>query len=378
MTLHQFSFPTQIYFGPGARNSVANYLKDHQVKRPLVVTDRDVFRLPFFEEFVSTLRKAQLESQVYSEVVGNPVKSQVTKGIDSYRAHKADGIVAIGGGAPLDVAKAIALMIHHPGDLFDYEDGRGRPMDQKIPLWIGLPTTSGTGSEVGRSTVISDDQSHVKKVIFSPKLLAQAVFADPELTLALPPKVTAATGMDALTHCVESYLAKDYHPMCDGIALEGLRIISKNLSKAVEDGKNLEARSAMMMAAIMGAVAFQKGLGLTHSCAHALSTVADLHHGLANGIMIDHALSFNVSACPERFVQMAVTIGLKQLSPELFLDWLTNLKKSIGIPQKLSQVGVQKSQIETLVDVAIHDGCHANNPRAVSRYDFLDIFTKAF
>ena len=224
--------------------------------------------------------------------------SQVVAGVEAFRAHQADSIVGLGGGAALDVAKAIALMAGHPGDLFDYEDDKpgALPIDQDIPYWVAIPTTAGTGSEVGRSAVISDEQTHVKKIFFSPRLMAKAVFADPELTLGLPPAVTAATGMDALTHCIEAFLAKDYHPIADGIALEGLRLGAAALPRCYEKGDDLAARGDMMMSSMMGAIAFQKGLGLIHSCAHALSAVSDLHHGYANGVMIDHALKFNLES----------------------------------------------------------------------------------
>jgi alcohol dehydrogenase class IV len=379
MSIAIFSFPTPIHFGPGARHETPAYLKKNGSARPLVLTDRDVAKLPIYEAFLADLKTSGLQGASFAEIFGNPVKSQVIAGVQAFQSHRADSIVAFGGGATLDVAKAVALMVNHPGDLFDYEDGKSdaRPIDKEIPLWIGIPTTAGTGSEVGRSTVISDDQTHVKKIIFSPKLLARAVFADPELTIALPAKVTAATGMDALTHCVESYLAKDYHPICDGIALEGLSLVARNLKKCVDTPNDLNARGAMLMAAIMGAVAFQKGLGLVHSCAHSLSTVANLHHGLANGIMIDHALPFNLPTVPDKFERMAVAVGVLKPSSDKFLPWLRQLKASINIPEKLSEVGIKKDQIEKLADTAIQDVCHQNNPRPVTRDDFRKIFTQA-
>ncbi|MEZ5143229.1 MAG: iron-containing alcohol dehydrogenase [Acidimicrobiales bacterium] len=215
-------------------------------------------------------------------------------------AHDADGIVGVGGGAALDVAKAVGLMATHEGRLFDYEDELpgARPVEDRIPHLVALPTTAGTGSEVGRSAVIADDATHIKKIIFSPHLLAVAVYADPELTVGLPAPITAATGLDALTHNIEAYLAKDYHPICDGIALEGLRLGAANLHRAVANPTDLEARGGMLMSSMMGAIAFQKGLGLVHSTAHALGTAADLHHGLANGVMIDHALATTSRRCP--------------------------------------------------------------------------------
>jgi alcohol dehydrogenase class IV len=377
---HRFSFPTLIHFGPGARKLVRGHLEEQGLRRPLVVTDRGLAALPVFEELMGLRGGGSLTAARFTEIGGNPVHGQVVAGVKAFQDHTADSIVGVGGGAALDVAKAIALMAKHPGDLFDYEDEKpgARPIDQDIPYWVALPTTAGTGSEVGRSAVISDEKTHVKKIFFSPRLLAKAVFADPELTVGLPPAVTAATGMDALTHCIEAFLAKDYHPICDGIALEGLRLCAKALPRAVANGKDLEARGDMLMASMMGAIAFQKGLGLTHSCAHALSAVADLHHGYANGVMIDHALKFNLESSRERFARMAATVGLKDTSGEAFLDWLRDLKKTIGIPAGLGGTKVPREALRTLPALAFQDSCHANNPRPCREEDFKKIYEEAF
>lgn len=378
--MYRFSFPTLIHFGPGVRKQLPDFLRAKQIKRPLIVTDKGVAGLSFCRELEAELTRAGMKTQVFSGIWGNPVKSQVSEGVRSFQSHDADGIVGLGGGAALDVAKAIALMSTHSGDLFDYEDEKpgARPIDGPIPFWVALPTTSGTGSEVGRSAVVSDDQTHVKKIIFSPRLLAQAVFADPELTFDLPGTVTAATGMDALTHCVEAYLAKGYHPICDGIALEGLRLAAENLVKAVREPRHSDARGAMMMASMMGAIAFQKGLGITHSCAHALGTAVDMHHGLANGVMIDFALKFNVPAAGERFRHMATTIGLKDPSGQSFLQWLRELKVAVGLPPHLTAAGVKRENLDRLTELAVQDSCHLNNPRPVTPQDFRAIFTEAF
>jgi len=375
----RFSFPTLIHFGAGVRFGVKDYLKSHHLDRPLIVTDRGIVGLPFFQAFLNPLMDGKLEVQVFSEIWGNPTESQVIQGVRSFKDHQADCIIGLGGGAALDVAKAIALMTHHPGNLFDYEDEKpgALPINGPIPFWIAIPTTSGTGSEVGRSAVISDNETHIKKIIFSPLLLARAVFADPETTLDLPPKVTAATGIDALTHCIEAYLAKGYHPICDGIALEGIRLDGESLKKSVLEPHDLSSRSSMMMASMMGAIAFQKGLGLTHSCAHALSTVSDLHHGLANGLIINHALPHNISAAPDRFKNMASTLGLQDQSGKGFIRWLENLKMDIGIPNRLSDAGVSKDLIVPLSALAFQDSCHLSNPRECKQEDFIRIFTEA-
>jgi alcohol dehydrogenase class IV len=392
--IHQFNFPTRIQFGPGAAKLVPDALKVAGRKRPLVVTDKGLAPLPPITDTVRVLKEAGLEVAVFSGIWGNPIKSQVEAGVTAFHSHNADAVVAVGGGAAIDVAKAIVLMAHHPGDLFDYEDGKpdARPMDRELPTYLAVPTTAGTGSEVGRSTVVSDDVTHVKKIIFSPRLLAQRVFVDPELTMALPASVTANTGADALTHLVEAYLAKGFHPMCDGIALEGLRLLSGNLRKVVDYARRIaagekallqdeghrEARGLMLSAAMMGGVAFQKGLGVTHSLAHALSTVCDLHHGLANGIMIPYAMAFNRHAVPGRLADLAAAVGAKPADAEGFATWLVDLRDELGIPANLTEAGVGKDKLEALVEIAVADGCHQNNPRSVSAADFREIFTRAF
>jgi alcohol dehydrogenase class IV len=368
LKLSKFAFPTTIHFGPGARKLVAEHLASAGVKRPLIVTDKGLASLPIVAEFKSTLKNCE----VFAGVQGNPVASQVKAGVDAYRMHGADAVVGFGGGAALDVAKAVALMAVHPGDVLEYawDHPKARPMDRELPHFIALPTTAGTGSEVGRSSVISEEHTHVKRILFSPKLLAKAVFADPELTLGLPPAITAATGMDALTHNIESYLSPAYHPLCDGIALEGVRIAAKALPVAFREPTNLQARSDMLMASMMGAIAFQKDLGAVHSCAHALSTVADLHHGLANGIMIDHVMRFNEPAAKEKMAELARVAGGRDL-----ITWLVSLKSEIGIPSKLTNV--TKEQIPRLVEIAVADICHQTNPRPCRAEDFERIFAGA-
>src|SRR6185295_2310155 len=280
---------------------------------------------------------AGLSLEVYPGVFGNPTRAQVEAGAAAYREHRADCVIGFGGGAALDVAKAVALMAVHEGDVLEYawDHPKVRPIVNALPYFIALPTTSGTGSEVGRSSVISDDRTHVKKIIFSPALLAKAVFADPELTLDLPAGVTAATGMDALTHNVESYLSPAYHPLCDGIALEGARIAARSLEKAVTSPRDIEARSDMMMSSLMGAIAFQKDLGAVHSCAHALGTVCDMHHGLANALMIDTVLAWNAEAVPRKFDELAHAVGASGGAAG-FLAWLKALKAEIGIAPNLT------------------------------------------
>ena len=385
MAIVTFAFPTTIRFGPGARRLVAEHLKGNGVRRPLIVTDRGIAPLPMLEAFIADLQG--LDVGVFSEIWGNPVASQVGAGVAQYKAHGADAVIGLGGGAALDVAKAVALLATHPGSVLEYawDHPQVRPMDRDLPWFIAVPTTSGTGSEVGRSSVVSDDTTHIKKILFSPKLLARAVFADPELTLDLPAPITAATGMEALTHNIESYLSPAYHPLCDGIALEGTRIAARSLRTAVREPHNIAARSDMMMSSMMGAIAFQKDLGAVHSCAHALSTVADLHHGLANGIMIDHVMRFNLSAATDKMAELAHVVGVGQrssaASAQAFIDWLVALKRDLAIPLTLAAYqgkrSVTRADIPALVDVAVNDICHQTNPRRCAREDFERIFAAA-
>jgi alcohol dehydrogenase class IV len=376
MALSSFSFPTAIAFGPGARKEVAAHLREQGLRRPLIVTDQALATLPVLAEFRGHLQG--LEVEVFGGVFGNPTASQVVDGAAAFLAHGADCVIGFGGGAALDVAKVVGLAATHEGDILEYawDHPRVRPIAHALPYFVALPTTAGTGSEVGRSAVISEDATHLKRVVFSPRILARKVFADPELTLALPPHVTAATGMDALTHNIESYLSPAYHPLCDGIALEGTRIAARSLETAVKEPSNLAARGDMMMASMMGAIAFQKDLGAVHACAHALGAVCDLHHGLANALMIDTVLEWNREAVPDKFDELAHVCRV-QGGGAAFVPWLRQLKERIGIGGRLSSHGVQAAQVPQLVEIAMKDICHQTNPRPCTADDFRRLFEAA-
>ncbi len=378
MTITRFSFPTVIHFGPGARRLAGPHLRDEGRKRALLVTDKGLAALPLIADLKAGLEAAGLAVAVFGGVWGNPTAGQVASAAVAFEAHGADCVVGVGGGAALDVAKIVGLAATHPGDVlrFAWDHPQARPIEGPLPCFVALPTTAGTGSEVGRSSVISEEATHLKRVIFSPLILARAVFADPELTLGLPPAVTAATGMDALTHNIESYLSPAYHPLCDGIALEGTRLAARALLTAVRQPGNLEARSDMMMSSMMGAVAFQKDLGAVHSCAHALGAVCDLHHGLANALMIDTVLDWNQEAVPARFDELAHAAGLAGGGPA-FVPWLRTLKRELGIPASLSAAGVRREQVARLVEVASADVCHQTNPRPCAAADFERLFLQA-
>jgi alcohol dehydrogenase class IV len=369
MSISSFNFPTPIKFGAGARKLVAAHLLEKGCKRPLVVTDKALGALPVLAEFLSHL--GGLEVAVFSGVFGNPTCSQVMDGAAAYQAHRADCVIGFGGGAALDVAKIVGLAAVHEGDILEYvwDHPQVRPIVNPLPYFVALPTTSGTGSEVGRSSVVSENDTHVKRTVFSPQILAKMVFADPELTLGLPPSVTAATGIDALTHNIESYLSPAYHPLCDGIALEGTRIAAAALRTAVLEPGNLKARADMMMSSMMGAIAFQKDLGAVHSCAHALGAVCDMHHGLANALMLDTVLAWNYEAVPEKFDALAHVCGLTGGGAAL-VPWIQQLKADIGITGGLAARGVKPEHLARLVQIASADICHQTNPRPCTAADF--------
>jgi len=375
---YTYNFPTRIRFGKDVIQELGPFLKEQGLARPLIVTDPALAGLTLFKSIVEDLKRVSLQTEVYSGIHKNPVKSDVLGGVGVFKKTSRDSLIGIGGGASLDVCRAIALMAHHPGDLFNYEDSKGGEhlIRNEIPYFVTVPTTAGTGSEVGRSTVISDDATHQKKIMFSPRLMAQAVFADPLLTMDLPPMITAATGMDALTHHIEAYLSKGFHPICDGIAIEGIRLVAESLEPAVRK-PDLESRSKMMIAALMGGIAFQKGLGVVHSTAHPLSTLFDLHHGLANAIMIPHGVRFNANVAKDRLIAIARVLKLKDETPNGVADYLKELVRRIHLPSSLSSQGVKASDIERLSELAFEDVCHACNPKPVTRDDFRMIYREA-
>ena len=374
----QYNFPTTIRFGAGAVNELGDYLKKNELAAPLIVTDATVASLPFFKNIIQALHNNQIKATVFHDIHKNPVKSDVYKGTDVFDAEKNDCIIGIGGGAAIDVARAIVLRVNHREDLFKYDDliGGDVYVTNDVPHFITIPTTAGTGSEVGRSAIIADDETHQKKILFSPKLLAKIIFADPELTMDLPASVTAATGMDALTHNMEAYIAKMSHPLCEGIALEAISLIHQSLVTAVNQ-PDLKSRSNMLIASLMGAVAFQKGLGVVHSLAHPLSSLLDTHHGLANAVNLPYGMEFNIEGCEEKFRKIARTLELKDETGKGVVNYLFELNNKINIPHKLSNIGVKQEHLNTLADLAIADFAHPNNPKPVTRDDFFHLYTKA-
>lgn len=370
-----YNFPTSIRFGVGVIEELAPYLQSQNLKRPIIVSDKAVTQLGFFKKIIAELEKSGVSPTVYSGISKNPIESDVLSGVEHFHKEKCDGVIGLGGGASIDVARAIVLKAYHSRPLFDYDDALGgdKYVTEKIPPFVTVPTTSGTGSEVGRSTVIAENSTHKKRILFSPRLIANKVFADPALSIDMPAHVTAATGMDALTHNVEAFLSKGVSPLCDGIAVEAIRLISESIETATHSPHNLEARAKMMIASLMGATAFQKGLGIIHSTAHPLSTVFDTHHGLANAVMMPYGLEFNRDVSHDKYKYLE-----KVIEKSDFIGWVRTVNSNLGIPSSLKAMNLDAGKISQLSDLAIDDACHQCNPKAVTRADFESLFKKAF
>ncbi|HET9752994.1 MAG TPA: iron-containing alcohol dehydrogenase [Myxococcales bacterium] len=377
------SFPTRIVYGKGSIRELPGELKRAGASRPLLVTDKGILKAGLLRFITPLLEQAGIQAQVFSEFEPNPTDADAIRGGEAYRAAGADSVLGVGGGASLDMAKAIALLAHHDPPLAQYDDARGgdAKITANVPPIVQVPTTAGTGSEVGRSTVLVIDGT--KTVIFSPYLMAKAAILDPELTVGLPPFVTAATGMDALTHNLEAYVAKGEHPLADAIAIDGLRRIAGHLVRAVGNGQDLEAREQMLLGSAFGAIAFQKGLGACHSLAHALTPVAGTHHGLANSLMLPTVVDFNRAAAEERLATAAVALGADpkmstQERAHLCVELVDDLRGACGLPRKLSQAGVKREMIPRIVEKALADACHLSNPRPVTQADFERLIQDAF
>ena len=374
MSIVTWSFPTSIVFGAGAVRTLPAQLAKIGGKRPLVVCDPGVRRAGLVDRVLGALREGgKVDARVFDGVDPNPIEKNVFDGVAQYKDFGADCLVAVGGGAPLDTAKLIALKTTHDRPLVDYDDATGGDafIGANVPSWIAIPTTAGTGSEVGRSGVVTLEANHRKTVIFSPYLLAKVAILDPELTVSMPPRVTAATGFDALTHCLEAYCSLGDHPMADAIALGGLELCAAHLARAVEKGDDLEARGAMMKAAMMGAVAFQKGLGACHSLAHPLSSEKGLHLGLANALCLPAVVEYNESAIPAKLARIRGILGPGAKS---CADAVRGLRTRVGLPSGLGAEGVTAADVPKLADKAMEDACHRSNPRPCTRDDLAKLY----
>jgi 4-hydroxybutyrate dehydrogenase len=371
MTLSTFAFPTTIFFGAGAVNRLPDELRSRGVARPLLVTDAGLARTALFER----VRALVPTAAVFSAVEPNPTEQNVLDGVASYRAQNCDGLIGLGGGSPLDAAKAIRLKITHDAPLAEYDDlldGANR-ISASMPQYVAIATTSGTGSEVSRSTVITIRATNRKTVVFSPYLIPSLAIADPELTMDLPPHITAGTGMDAFTHNVEAYISRGYHPICDAIALAGAKLAGDNLPRVMDQPHDLEARSNMMMASLMGAIAFQKGLGATHSLAHPLSSDCGMHHGTTNAVLLPYVLEYNRPAVAERLAKLGAEFGGGDI-----VERVHELNRRVGVKPRLRDWGVAESVLPALADKAFQDGCHQLNPRPCGRDDLLALYRQAY
>jgi alcohol dehydrogenase class IV len=384
MPLSTFSFPTTTRYGAGAVSELPARLASLGVHRPLVVTDAGLLGTDAFTRLEKVLGPdAKGQSWfLFSGVHPNPIETDVTSTADAYREHQCDGIVAIGGGSALDVGKAARLLIKRPSlklAEYRYEDDWSG-----LAPFVAIPTTAGTGSEVGRSSVVTSVSTQRKAVLFHPELLAKLVILDPDLTRGLPARLTAATGLDALTHCLESFTSPEFHPLCEGIALEGIHLIVDALPRACRDGNDLDARGRMLVAAAMGAVAFQKDLGATHSLAHPLSTVCGLHHGTANALCLIAVMKFNAARKPGLYRRVGVACGLDVMkcsdaeADARTIDFLQSFIAGVGLTQRLRDLGVKESQFDLLADQAILDGCHRTNPVPVTRDDLRALYVASY
>jgi hypothetical protein len=372
-----WGYPTKMRFGVGRISELPEACKELGFKRPLLATDPGLARLPMVQDAIARNEAAGLPTGLFADIKSNPVSRNVADGLKVFRDGKHDGIIAFGGGSALDAAKTIALMAGQTRPMWDFEDiGNNwtRADPAGIVPSIAIPTTSGTGSEVGRASVITNEETHTKKIIFHPKMLPSIVISDPALTAGLPPHITAATGMDALAHCIEAFCVPSYHPMADGIAVEGARLVKEWLPTAVKDGKNLVARAHMMAAATMGATAFQKGLGAIHALSHPVGAVYDTHHGLTNAVVMPYVLAFNRKAIDEKMTRLAAYIGLPKPSFQSVMDWVLALRKEIGIPNTLADLGVGTDRLDMLSEMAAVDPTAGGNPVPVGVPELKQLF----
>ncbi len=375
-----WNYPTTVWFGNGRIKELEQACKELGIKNPLFVTDEGLVKLDIVEKTLNVLREDQLKFTVYSNVQGNPTGDNVINGVKHFNQNKHDGVIAFGGGSAIDAAKTIALMSGQSRSLWDFEDVGDNWKHANLagiaPI-IAIPTTAGTGSEVGRASVILDESLHSKKIIFHPKMLPGIVILDPELTIGLPPNITAWTGVDAMVHAIEAYCAPGYHPMAEGIAIEAIRIIAKYLPIAVKDGKNLEARGQMLVAAAMGATAFQKGLGSVHSVAHQLGAIYNKQHGLLNAIILPYALHQNKSAIEERMVYLSTVLGLKDQGTNAVIAYILALRKELDIPHTLKEIGVTEDNAAEIGKMAYKDPSTPSNAKAVNAKDLEQLFRAA-
>ena len=378
MSNSNWNYPTTVWFGEGRIKDLYIACKNLGIKKPLFVTDKDLAKTDLVKKIINDSNLKKLSLNVFSKIKGNPVGSNVDEGVKAFKEGNHDGVIAFGGGSGLDVGKAIAFMSAQTKPIWDFEDvgdNWTKANNECIAPIIAVPTTAGTGSETGRASLITNEENQTKKIIFHPKFLPSIVILDPCLTINLPAKITATTGMDALAHNLEAYCASGYHPMADGIALEGINLIKKWLLVAVKEGNNLKARSNMLVAATMGSTAFQKGLGAIHSLSHPVNSVYNIHHGLSNAIFMPYVLTFNKKEIEKKIIKLSEYLELKEKTFDCFLKWVLDLRKDLNIPHKLSEVAnIKESEIEKLSQMALEDPSTPGNPKKLTLKDMIMLY----
>ena len=377
---NNWHYPTAMRFGAGRISEISTICQEFGINNPLLVTDPGLVSLPMVDQILTHCREQLENCTLFSNLQANPIEANVNEGVAAYRAVSHDGVIALGGGSALDVAKAIALMVGQNRPIWDFEDRADwytRANADAIAPIIAIPTTSGTGSEVGRASVITDESDQTKKIIFHPKMLPVCVILDPEVTVGLPAALTAGVGMDALSHNLEAYCSPVYHPLAQGIALEGMRLIRDWLEPACQDGSNLEARAQMQVASSMGATAFQKGLGAMHSLSHPCGSVLGTHHGTTNAVVMPYVLEFNCQSIEDRLAALARYLDLPNPSPDAVIYWVLDLRKRIGIPHTLSDLGVDNSYINKFSEMAMIDPSTATNPVQMTQEGFEDLYERS-
>jgi alcohol dehydrogenase class IV len=373
MQKYNWNYPTTMWVGENRINDIAIACESLGITRPLLVTDRGLAKTDIVKNTLLILKEKNIITKLYSNVVGNPTGKNVNEGVESFKKDNCDGVIAFGGGSGLDVGKAIAFMSGQTLPIWDFEDvgdNWTKANDDEIAPIIAVPTTAGTGSETGRASVILNEETGVKNIIFHPKFLPSIVILDPVLTVGLPSKITAATGMDALAHNLEAYCAPGYHPMADGIALEGMRIINDWLLEAVNNGSNIEARQNMLSAASMGSTAFQKGLGAIHSLSHPVNALNNVHHGLSNAIFMPYVLTFNKDVIEKKIIKICDYLELNNRTFDGFINWILDLRKKLDMPHKLSEVIDEKDfDLDRLSKMALADPSTGGNPKKLTEAD---------
>ena len=367
-----WNYPTTVWVGEDRVNDLGEACINLKITKPLFVTDEDLINLPFIQKIINEIKSKFQELKIFSNFSGNPIGENVDEGVNEFKKNNCDGVIAIGGGSAIDVGKAIAFMSGQNRPIWDFEDIGDywkRADEKNISPIIAIPTTAGTGSETGRASAIINKKTGIKKIIFHPKILPSIVILDPKLTLELSPRLTAATGMDALAHNLEAFCAPNYHPMAEGIALEGMKLIKKSLVVAFKDGGNVEARQNLLTASSMGSTAFQKGLGAIHSLSHPVNAQYNIHHGLSNAIFMPYVLTFNKNSIEKKIISICDYLGLKKKF-DSFLEWILGLRKELAIPHKLSDVmDCSKINLDELSLMAYEDPSTSGNPRKIDKDD---------